>query len=102
MRENNGGNEDMPSHQQNPMNSDEVLSIRELAYISGTTQRIIQRLISFELVRPLRTDPEVCFQAIEIHRVRRLVRLHRQLGVSWSSMELVIDLLDKIEELKKE
>ena len=92
----------MPSHEQNPMDSDQVLSIRELAYITGTNQRIIQRLVSFELVRPLRTDPEVCFHAIDIHRVRRLVRLHSQLGVSWSSMDLVIDLLDRIEELEKQ
>jgi hypothetical protein len=37
-----------------------------------------------------------------IPRLKKILRLHDKLGVSWTSMGLVMDLLDQIENLEKQ
>ena len=76
------------------------LTINDLAYMTGTRKRIIERIVSLELISPCRQDPEPCFEPEIIPIVKRLIRLHHQLGVSWSSMGLVLALLERIDELE--
>ena len=78
------------------------ITITELAYIVGTKKRIIERMVKFELIEPIKQDPEFIFESETIPIIKRLIRLHSQLGVSWSSMALVTDLLDRIEDLESQ
>ena len=77
-----------------------VLTLRELAFHIGTNERLIERLIRLELLEPIGEEPETCFSTDILPRVEKLMRLHYSLGVSWSSMDLVLELLDRIEELE--
>ena len=76
---------------------EDLLTIRDVACLAGTTARAIQRMLSFDLIEPARTAPEPCFRCDVIVRVRRMRRLHVELGVSWSSMGIVLELLDRLE-----
>ena len=78
------------------------LTINDLAYVTGTRKRIIERIVSLELISPCREDPEPCFEPEIVPTVKRLIRLHKHLGVSWSSMEFVLELLERIDELESE
>ena len=80
--------------------SDEYLTLYELAFMIGTRTRIIERLWALDLIQPARTEPEPCFSTDVVFRVRRLMRLHDQLGISWTSMELVLELLDRVDTLE--
>jgi len=79
---------------------EEHVTIRELAFLAGTRTRIIERLVTLELLQPARERPEPVFPSRAAHRVRKLMRLHFQLGVSWTSMPLVLELLERIEQLE--
>lgn len=76
------------------------LTIDELAYLAGTRISVIEKIISLELISPWKKDPEIYFQSNIIPTVKRLLRLHNQLGVSWTSMGLVLDLMDRINDLE--
>lgn len=78
------------------------LTPRDLACLVGIRTRVIERMVRLELLEPVTDAPEPLFPPDTVRRARRLVRLHHQLGVSWSSMELVLDLLDRIDALERE
>ena len=78
----------------------DMLTVHDLSCITGLSERTLQRLISIEVIEPDERTPEPCFRTEVVVRVRRIRRLHVELGVSWSSMPLVLDLLRRIEELE--
>ncbi len=77
-----------------------LLTIRELAFLAGTTPRIIERLVSFEVLCPERTEPELCFEPGSLDLVRKAIRMHHHLGIGWSDVGFVMELLDRIEALE--
>jgi len=79
---------------------DELISISELAYCSGTSQVIIRQMVQEELIEPALQDPEPCFETSIRDHVCKIMRLHAQLGVGFESMEIVLNLLDRIEQLE--
>ena len=78
----------------------DMLTVHDLSCVTGLSERIIQRLMSIEVIEPDERTPEPYFRTEVVVRVRRIRRLHVELGVSWSSMPLVLDLLRRIEELE--
>lgn len=78
----------------------DMLTVHDLSCVTGLSERTIQRLISIEVIEPDERTPEPYFRTEAVVRVRRIRRLHVELGVSWSSMPLVLDLLQRIEELE--
>ena len=78
----------------------DMLTVHDLACVTGLSERIIRRLITLEVIEPHQRTPEPSFRTEIVTYVRRVRRLHVELGVSWSSMPLVLDLLDRIEELE--
>ena len=77
-----------------------ALTEAELAHLVGIQRHVVRRMVQFELIEPSRAGAEFVFHGNIIPRVRKLVRLHYQLQVSWSSMNLVLDLLDRIDEME--
>ncbi len=82
--------------------TDEYINARELALVTRTRKRTIERLVSFELVKPAKEAPELLFTPDVVPRVNRLIRLHIELGVGWSSMEVVLELMDRVKYLERE
>ncbi|MBU0715535.1 MAG: chaperone modulator CbpM [Verrucomicrobia bacterium] len=79
----------------------DLLSLAELACLAGATPQMISDLLEWDLVAPCERDPEPWFAMEILPQVRKAVRLHRDLGVSFCSMGLVLDLLERIEELER-
>lgn len=78
----------------------DMLTVRDLSCVTGLSERIIQRLISIQVIEPDECAPEPCFRAEAVVRVRKIRRLHVELGVSWSSMPLVLDLIEELQRLR--
>lgn len=76
----------------------QFVTTEQLAMITGTKVQVIRRLVSFELIQPKKQDK---FDVEIIPRVRKMMRLHNDLGAPWSSMDLILDLLERIEDLEK-
>jgi chaperone modulatory protein CbpM len=77
-----------------------LLTVGEVAFLTGASPRLIARIIRLDLVHPAETRPEPRFPVSVVPRVRRMLRMHRQLEVGWTSMALVLELLDRIEKLE--
>ncbi len=82
-------------------NQKDVITITELSYFLGLRKRFLERLIMLDVIEPLADEPEFSFPIDLIPQIERMIRLHDQLRVGWSSMALVLDLLNRIEEMEK-
>lgn len=74
-------------------------SINEVANHCGLHPAMVRRLAMLGVIEPLdhnayRFAPEVML------KIQRICRLRRDLGIPYSTMALVLDLLDRIEALE--
>ncbi len=78
----------------------EFLTIEQAAFIAGIKPVIIKRVISHELIETVEKKPEPTINAKHIPKLKKVIRLHYDLGIGWNSMGLVLDLLDQVEKLE--
>jgi DNA-binding transcriptional MerR regulator len=79
-----------------------LLSVAEVARLTGLPANAITRFLDLGLIDPVETHPEPFFTVSVVLRVRRIVRIHRDLDVNWAGIGVVMDLLDKINALEQE
>jgi hypothetical protein len=58
--------------------------------------------MTLDIIEPDEIQPEPRFRITVVERVRKMRRLHVELGVSWLSMPLVLQLLDRLDRLEAE
>jgi DNA-binding transcriptional MerR regulator len=75
------------------------LSTSELADAAGISEPRLTRLVRLGLVEPEATG---WFTAATAARLRRMLRLHRDLGVTLVGAAIVVDLLERIDRLERE
>jgi len=77
----------------------ELLRLEELAERCDLSPELVRRFVLLGLI-----DPEVesssLFQPEVVLRIHRIVRIHHDLGVNYSGTGVILDLLDRIEELE--
>jgi DNA-binding transcriptional MerR regulator len=78
-----------------------VLTAEELADAAGIRPARLARLIQLGLVEPV-TPGASQFTAATVARLRRMLRLHRQLGVNLIGAAIIVDLLERLERLDAE
>ena len=78
------------------------VSLQELACLSGLGTQTVRRLVTLDIIEPEEIQPEPRFRITVVERVRKMRRLHVELGVSWLSMPLVLQLLDRIDAMESE
>jgi DNA-binding transcriptional MerR regulator len=77
------------------------LSAGELAAAAGISEARLARLVRLGLVEP--AAPEVSrFSAAAAARLRRMLRLHRDLGVTLVGAAIVVDLLERLDRVERE
>ena len=79
---------------------EKVLTITELAFYVGAPPQVIKELVEVELISPCMNEQEPCFHTDILPVVRRLLRIHKSMEVSVSSLPLILDLLDRIEKIE--
>jgi DNA-binding transcriptional MerR regulator len=81
------------------------LGLREMADRCGVHADLIERFVRLGLVDPAETGPrreEWRFAAETAVRIRKIVRLRNDLGINYPGIGVVLDLLERIEELEAE
>lgn len=73
----------------------------ELAEAVGVGPTLLARLVRLGLVEPLAPGADA-FPASTVGRLRRMLRLHRDLGVNFTGAAIVVDLLERLERLEAE
>ncbi len=80
-----------------------LLRLEIFADRCGIHPDLIRRFVAMGLIDPADSPAdEPMFAVREITRVDRMVRLRSDLGLNYSALGLVIELLDRIEQLEQE
>ena len=79
----------------------DFLTFDQLVMLSGATPRTLKRLEAMRVIEHIWMDGQTMFSIDELHRVRRALRLRYDLGIGWSSLEVVLHLMDRIDALER-
>ncbi|MEW6299871.1 MAG: chaperone modulator CbpM [Thermodesulfobacteriota bacterium] len=79
-----------------------LLALSEVARLAGVHPDLIDRLTVLGLIDPAETIPEPCFDVSAVLRIRSILRLRHDLGVNWAGVGVIMDLLERIEQLEQE
>lgn len=78
------------------------ISTTALSQSLGVSTQLIDEMIELGIIQGKhKSRNELVFTSIEIYRIRKVIRLNRDLGINAAGAALVLDLLDKIEDLKR-
>lgn len=78
------------------------LTLDELSALSGVEIRLIVEMVDHAILEPRGADTrDWRFPAPALPRVRRALRLRRDLELNWPGVCLAIELLEQIAELKR-
>lgn len=79
----------------------EYLTLEQLAALSGAPLRVMKRLEVLDLIHHVWIGGQPMYPAAQLPRVRKALRFRYDLGVSWSSMDLVLHLSERVQELEE-
>jgi chaperone modulatory protein CbpM len=79
---------------------DIVLTVRELATAVGLSPVQVARLVRLGLIEP--SGPEGAFTATTVARLRRMLRLQRELDVDLHGAAIIVDLVERLRALERE
>ncbi len=77
------------------------LTIDELAAAAGLSAARLARLVRLGLVEPTASQPDA-FSAATAARLRRMLRLRRDLRVNLGGAAIIVDLVEQLEGLERE
>ena len=83
------------------LRGDLSLSRQELASTAGITRATLARLVRVGLIEPSGPPPTE-FTAATAARLKRMLRLHDDLGVNLVGASIIADLLDRLERVEAE
>ncbi|WOG25682.1 chaperone modulator CbpM [Endozoicomonas sp. 8E] len=79
------------------------LNFTEICLQTGVAEETIIEIIEQGIVEPIGTSPrEWQFSPAMVLLTRKAVRLHDDLDVDWPGIALAIELLEKLDHLRKE
>lgn len=81
--------------------NDVSISLTELCEICGVSSNYISDLIAYEIIHPQgKTPRDWTFNLRELQRIKRAVRLQRDLDVNLAGIAILLDLLDEMDRLR--
>lgn len=80
----------------------EEITVGELCRVCSVEQTLIDRLVEEGILEPVGERPgELRFHYSSVRRIGTVTRLQNDLGVNLPGAALALDLLDRIEELRR-
>ena len=79
----------------------QTYSLVQVCMICGATTEWVIALVSFGIVVPEGDQPALWrFSEREVHRAKKALRLHRDLGLDHQGLAMSLELLDEIDRLR--
>jgi hypothetical protein len=79
-----------------------LLTLAETARQARVHPELLERMIDLGLIEPEQNRPEILFAPEAVADVCRALRLRNELGINWNGVGLVMDLLERINQLERE
>ena len=77
------------------------ITIQELSRLCECHLSVTKRLYAIGLIEPLSAGPPQLFDRSVVVRARKALRLKRDLGLNFAAVALVMELLDRIDDLER-
>lgn len=77
------------------------ISLSELSRLCECQVQVVRRLVDTGLLEPVYEGTVPVFGTASVIRVRKALRLKRDLNLNFDAVALVMELLDRIEELER-
>jgi len=77
-----------------------LLTVEDIAECCGLHPELVRRFWALGLIEPEDSVDAAAFDLEVVVRVRRIVRLRRDLGVNYAGVGVVLDLLERVEVLE--
>jgi hypothetical protein len=77
------------------------LTADQLATAVGVSRTSLARLVRLGVLEPS-APPPAEFSAVTVVRLRRMLRLHDQLAVDLTGAAIIVDLVQRLDELESE
>jgi hypothetical protein len=77
-----------------------ALTVEQFAAAAGLDPHLVARLVALGLLDTVRGTAGPLLPATQLARAGRIVRLRAGLGLNYTAVGVVLDLLDRIEELE--
>lgn len=76
----------------------------ELCTRLGIGPELLELCLEWEIIQPPETTSEgmTLYSCQTLHRLSSGLRLHRDLGINWAGVGIVLNMLERIEELESE
>lgn len=78
-----------------------LLNIQEISRFVGLHPEMIHRLFMLGLIDPQVEAPDMLFEDSVVFRIGKIMRLKSDLGINLAGCGLILDLLDRIDEMEK-
>ena len=82
--------------------SDQALTLDELALHANMHPGLVERLVEFGLITPIRQEGTDLFDPSAASRLRTIARLRSTLGINLAGISVILDLVDKLCALQRE
>lgn len=79
------------------------ITLQELCEICSISSDFISHLMEYEIIHPKGREPEEwVFDLAQLQRIKKAVRLQRDLDVNLAGVAVVLDLMEELQELRAE
>jgi chaperone modulatory protein CbpM len=79
------------------------LTLEALAAAAELHADLVEQFVAYGLLEPLNVqDTVLCFDMRAVRRLQKIRRLREDLGINLPAVAVVLDLLERIEALKRE
>jgi chaperone modulatory protein CbpM len=79
-----------------------VLSVRDLTHMFAVEERHIVEWVEEGVINVVEVNAEWRFRGAEVRRARIALRLERDLGINAPGVALALELLEELEQLRRE
>jgi len=79
-----------------------LLTIEDLARTTGLHPEQVETFVRFGLVEPVAGGSHAVFAVAAVERLRRIVRLRRDLGVNLAGVAAILEMRERMENLQRE
>lgn len=81
---------------------DQRLTLEDLALHTGMHPALVEQLVEFGLLTPIRRQGAMLFDPSAVSRLRTTARLRRTLGINLAGISVILDLIEKVSALQRE
>ena len=84
------------------MNKIKTITLQQFCNHYDVPVSFIESLDNYQLIEVISIENTKCIDEDEIHHIEKLIRLHYHLNINFEGLDVVVNLLNQLEELKRE